>query len=626
MLQAIRSKASSFVVKILFSLLIFTFGVWGIGDIFLNRGPDTTMATVGDRDVSAQQLSDAVQSAIQRLSEQLHTNVDAAKAKQLGVVDKSLQAIVNTDLMGLEIDRLGLTIGDEAVRNEIMSDPTFRNSQGLFDRSVYTQLLAANHLTEPQFEAYTRANMLQAQLLAAITDGVAAPRPLVIALYRYRNEQRVADFVLLPASAAGTIGKPSEDQIAAYYKAHADRYRAPEQRSFTLATLTLDNVAASITVSDDALQQAFKDRQDEFRTPEQRHLEQMLLPDEAAAKQAEAQLAAGKDFAAVAKTVGKMDDPTTLDLGWVTLQDLPPELGGVAFALKEGGTTAPIKSTFGWHILRLEGIKPAIQQSFAEVKDKLKKEVVQDRAGNHIADLANHIDDAIAGGASFTSIVSKFGLKTATVANIDDKGNTPDGKPADLPTPGGSIVKAAFATDPGQMSALSDLGNGGYFIVHVDKVTPAAAKPLAAVHDQVAQDWQDSQRQAALQKLAQTMVDAVNAGKPLKDVAAAHGLTARTSTPFPRTGGDARVPASLVGLLFDAKPGKAVMDVSANNVMVAQLTSIVPAAAGKDLAALQELFSHEAQAIQGDLVQEFTTGLHSTFPVDINKENVDRLM
>ncbi|HUZ74805.1 MAG TPA: SurA N-terminal domain-containing protein [Stellaceae bacterium] len=626
MLQAIRSKASSFVVKILFSLLIFTFGVWGIGDIFLNRGPDTTVATVGDRDITADQLGQAVQASIQRLSAQLGHNVDAAQAKKMGVVTTSLQDMISTDILSLEMERLGLRIGDTAVRDAIISNSSFHNAQGQFDRNLYNQLLAANHLTESQFEEDTRSSLLQAQLLSAITDGVAAPQALAIALYRYRNERRVADFVLLPASAAGTIGTPSDQQIEAYYKAHDEQFRAPERRNFTLATLTLKDVAASVTVTDDVLERAFKDRQDEFRTPEQRHLEQMLLPDEATAKKAEAELAAGKDFATVAKDVAKVQDPSTLDLGWVSNEELPQELGDAAFALKEGGTTKPIKSAFGWHILRLEGVKAATQKTFAQAKDQLKKEVVQDRAGDRIADLANHIDDAIAGGASFASVVSKFGLKTTTIADIDDKGNGADGKPVDLPKPPDAIVHAAFRTNAGQMSSLDDLGNDGYFLVHVDKVTPAAAKPLAEVHDQVVQDWQDAQRQAALQKLAQTMADQVDAGKSLKDVAAAHGLVARTSTPFLRTGGDARVPASLVAKLFETKPGKAIAGISADNVMVAQLNSIVAADPGKELPAVQQVLTQLATSIQSDLVQEYAAGLRKTFPVEINQENVDRLM
>ena len=156
MLQAIRSKATSFVVKILFALLILTFGVWGIGDIFRNRSTDTTVATVGGRTITIEQLATAVRSDLQRLQSVLGGTIDPAQAKQLGVVDNALQRIVGSDLVDLEIDRLHLAVGDEAVRQAILANPAFRNQQGIFDRNLYQAVLANNRMSEPQFEAQLR--------------------------------------------------------------------------------------------------------------------------------------------------------------------------------------------------------------------------------------------------------------------------------------------------------------------------------------------------------------------------------------------------------------------------------------------------------------------------------------
>jgi len=624
MLQAIRSKATSFVVKILFGLLIVTFGVWGIGDIFRNRAPDTTVATVGGRTITADQLSQAVQNQIEQLRSTIGS-IDLAQAKQLGVVDDALQKLINTDLVDLEMERMGLAIGDQAVRDAIFKNPAFHGANGQFDRNTYIQLLAANHMTEAQYEAGLRTDMLREQMISALVTGMLPPDELVTTLYRARNESRVADFVLLPADAGGAIGKPTEDQVAAYYKAHGDQFRAPERRSFKVAMLRLDDLAAGIELTNDQLQQEYKKRLDEFSTPETRHVMQILFSDEATAKEAETQLAAGKDFAAVAKDVAKTDDPASLDLGWVSRDDLPKELADPVFALKEGETTQPIKSTFGWHVLRVIGDKPATQQSFDEVKDKLATEVKHDRASDRISDVANQIDDAIAGGATLDAIVQKFGLKTATLDDVDSEGKGADGKSADLPQPSDTILHAAFSTDSGQTSSLTEMGNDGYFLVHVDKVTPAAVRPLAEVHDKVAEAWQDEERKAALSKVAEGMVAEVKAGKSLKDVAAAHGLVARTSTPVQRSGGDARLPPTLIARLFDLKPGEAVYDGSSDNIVVAQLDSVQPADPAKNPAAVRKLATDLENAMENDLISEFDQGLRRTFPVDVQQSNVDRL-
>jgi peptidyl-prolyl cis-trans isomerase D len=626
MLQLIRSKATSFVVKILFGLLIVTFGIWGVGDIFRDRGgPEATVATVGSRSVTADELNQAVQNDMERLRGALGGSLDAQQAKQLGIVDQALQRLINSDLVELEINRLGLAIGDQATRDAIVGNAQFHDPSGQFDRNIYAQALAANHMTEAQFETLMRGDLLRAQLVESLTSGMTPPQPLVDALYRARAERRVADTVTVPPSAAGTIAAPSEEQIAEYYHAHEDHFRTPERRSFTVATLLAADVAAGIDVSEDDLKTQYASRSDEFHTPAQRHLEQMLLPDEATAKEAQTALAAGKDFAAVAKDVAKSDDPATLDLGWVGEKDLPPELGAPAFALPVGGTTPPIKSTFGWHILRVVEERPATVQTFDQVKDKLKTEIANERAGDRTADIANQIDDAIAGGGTFDDVAKKFALKTVPVTDADADGKLPDGKQATLPEPREPILHTVFATDSGQTSALAELGDDGYYLVRVDKVSPAATQSLADVHDAAAAAWQDQARQAAVQKIADQMAADVNGGKSLKDVAAEHHLTVTPTPALLRTGGDDKVPPALVAKLFDAKQGAAVAEPTADGVMVAQLTTVVPADPAKDQTTVQQLTQQLGGALAGDLADEYQQALRRNYPVSVDQSSVDRL-
>ena len=627
MLQAIRSRATGFVVKILFGILIVTFGLWGIGDIFRNgSSPDTSVAQVGSRSITADQVTQAVQSQIDRLRGLFGGAIDAQQAKQLGVVDQAVQGLVDQNLVEEEINRMGLAIGDEAVRDAILGNSAFHNQSGQFDRNVYNQVLLANHMTEQQFEALEREDLLKQQLTAALVSGVTPPKKLVDVLYRSRAERRVADVVTVPPAAAGVIPQPSDAQIDEFYRAHPDQFQSPERRSFKVALLRLQDVAAGITVSDDQLEAAYNQRQDEFHTPEQRDVMQMLLPDEAAAKTAAAQLAAGKAFAAVAKDVAKMDDPKSLDLGWVKKEDLPPELADAAFAAKEGVPTAPVKSSFGWHILLVSGIKPAETKTFDQVKDQLKQEVASDKAGDRMADLANNIDDAMAGGAGIDDVAQKFGLKLVSVQGVDAQGKDATGKAADLGAAQQTILKTAFSTDKGQTSTLTEMGDNGYFVVQVEDVSPAATQPLADVHDLAAKLWQGDARQQALKKVADAIAAEVNGGKSLKDVAAARKFAVTTSPPLLRTGGDDKVPPSLVAKLFDAKQGEAVTESSGNGILVAQLEQIEPADPAKDETAVKQLGEEIASSLQGDTVAEYDQALRQTFPVKINQDRIDQLI
>lgn len=625
MLQAIRSKANTLIVKILFGVLAITFALWGIGDIFRNWGVDTTVAKVGGKEITAAQLDKVLRSQMAQLSNVLGKDIGMAQAKQLGLVGNALQTMVNTNLIDLEAHRLGLEMGDDGVRQAIITNPDFKGPSGVFDRTRYKQLLAANQLSEPQFEESVRQGLIRGELTNAVVDGLTPTPLLVDTLYRSRAERRTADVVTLTPAAVPAPPTPTAAQLAAFHDAHKDDFRVPEQRTLTLALLRLDDVAATIQVPEDKLKKAYDSHREEFHTPEERQVKQLLLPSKAKADEAETALHGGKTFAAVAKQEASADASTT-DLGWVKQSDLPPELAKAAFALPQDKASAPIKSSFGWHILMVTGIKPAAVQSFAAVKKRLEQEIARDQAADAISDIANHIDDAMAAGDSLASVAKKFGLKTEHIASIDAQGRGRDGKPIDLPQPAAAILHAAFATDAGQSSALTELGNNGYFIVHVDNVTPASVEPLSAAHAKAVSLWQAEQKKDALAKLAHAIIDEVKEGKSLKRVAADRKLSVTTTAALQRTGGDAAVPPALVAEIFDAKKGAAVSAASGDNFVVAQVKTIEPADPKKDPGAVKALSEQLTSEMRNDMLHAFDQALRGYFPVEINQSNLDRLL
>ncbi len=210
MLQAIRSKAGSLIVKILFALLIVSFGVWGIGDIFRERSAaETTVASVGDINIQADELQNAVRNEMARMNSLFGGNFGAEQAKQLGLVDSVLNRIVGSDLLDLEERRLRLLVDDQVVRGAIMANPTFRNSAGVFDRNIFVNVLAANQLSEDRYVSLLRREIARGNLTGAVAGGAVAPTQLIDPLYRTRNEKRVADTVLVASDKVTDIAEPA---------------------------------------------------------------------------------------------------------------------------------------------------------------------------------------------------------------------------------------------------------------------------------------------------------------------------------------------------------------------------------------------------------------------------------
>ncbi|HXC12543.1 MAG TPA: SurA N-terminal domain-containing protein [Stellaceae bacterium] len=621
MLQAIRSKAGSVVVKGLFALLIMTFGIWGIGDIFRNRPTDTAVAAVGGQSIDANALQTALQPALERLSTQLGTQVDLRQAKQMGVVEQVLGQLVDDNLLDQEAQRMQLDVSDSVIRDSITQDPMFRRANGVFDRDAFNALLAANHMTEPEYVNSIRRDIPREDLLLAVTVGAAAPPAMVDRLYRYRDEKRVADIVTLPDNATADAGQPTDAELTKFYDAHQDTFRAPEYRNFTLASLTPSDLAPKIDIPEAKLKSAYDQRQDEFVLPERRDVQQILAPSEGQAKAAEAALAAGKDWTEVARTIAGQD-PQTIDLGLMKREELPQNLADVAFGLELNKPSQPIKSALGWHILRVVRIVPPTTQSFDEAKAKLQADLAHNEAVDRLYTVANRVDDALAGGATLDEAAAKFGLKRSVVASVDEKGLGRDSQKVALPVSPTEVLKLAFTTEEGRTSRVTQASDGAIFVLHMDKIVPPTVRPLAEVKDKAVASWQIEKRKEIVAKQAEALAGEVTQGTQLAAVAAAKGLKAVNSPPFQRQSENATgVPPALVDKLFAAKPGGVVTLSDATGSYVAQLAKVEAPQA----AATPELSREVTAGIQADLGEEYTRALRARFPVEIHRDTLDRL-
>jgi len=624
MLQAIRSKAGSLVVKTLFGLLILTFGIWGIGDIFRNRPTDTVIATVGDQSIRAEDLEAAVRRELEHMKARVGVPIDIQQAKKFGMIDDVLDELIERSLLGQEAARLRLEVSDDVIRKATTDNSKFKTPDGHFDRALFNAVLAQNHLTEDQYVTLLRHDIPREDLSQAVTMGAAAPQSMIDLLYRYRNEKRVADILSLLIADAGDVGQPSEAQLTEFYDGHQDLFRAPEYRGFTLASLSPSDVSQSIEIPEAKLKEEFDDRQDEFQLPEQREVQQILAPSEDKVKEAEATLGAGKDWNEVATQIAGQN-PETIELGLMKREELPRVLSDIAFELPLNKPSEPVKTPLGWHILRIVKIEPAVTQTFEQAKSKLEAQLIHDEAVDRIYKVANRVDDALAGGMTLEDAAAKFELKKTEIAAAEQGGHDPEGKPIALPIPPNEVLKLVFATNEGQTSRVTESPDGGIFMVRVGKIIPPAVKPLALVREQAVEGWQADKRREKVTKIAADLVVAVKPDLRLAAVAAEKGLKITTSPPLSHrpARGDTTSPA-LLAKLFAAKPGEVVTAADAAGSYVAQLDEVKTPEPPSESAAA-EVSRDLNQGIRTDLEAEFTQALRARFPVNIRREEVDRL-
>ena len=626
MLEAIRKRTASIFVKGLLGLLVVSFAIWGIGDVFSPGSRTTAVAEVGDVEIRPDRFNTEFQREMRRLRTVFGGDLDLERARALGLPHSVLGRMINDILFAQGADALGVAISDDLVSGEIRGTQAFRNIRGTFDRARFEQFLQSERLTEDGFVAQVRRDLTRAQFLDSVQAGAAAPRTLVTAMYNRRQEKRVADVLRVADGTMTGIPEPDEETLAAFHEDNAGRFTAPEYRALTVVSLTAEDLAKEIAISDEALREAFEAREDEFDRPERRRLQMMVLDDEDAARRAYGMLGEGRDFAGVAKEVANVDGEI-LDLGWVTRDQLLPELADAVFSLQEGRYSEPVKSPLGWHLLRLVDVEAARRQTLDEVRQALTADLARDRAIDSLVDLANRLEDELGGGATLEEAASMLTLKLTKIPAIDRGGRTAGGDPVrDLP-PGGQFLATAFQTAEDTESALTEAGTDAYFIVRIDSVVAPALRPLDSIRAEVARAWKAERRTEKAKETAEGILARLRDGVKLAAVAAEMGLGIKTTEPFTRSSGAAAsgLAGALVRGLFEVRPGEATMARAVDGYDVARLKEVRAADPFADKDGLEALRARITDSVRSDLLVQLAGALRKRYPVTVNRQVFENL-
>ena len=622
MLEAIRKRSSGIVIKGLLAMLILSFALWGIADVFTPGGVDRTVATVGETEVSPVEVRRDFQREVERLSGMLGTRLDTDQARALGVADGVLNRIIDRTLFGLAAIDQGIVVSDELVRRDIRDINEFKNASGDFDRLRFQQALQMNGLSEQGFIALTRQDMARTQYLSMIGAAPAAPKRMTETLFAYYNEKRVAEVLAIPYSTVAVLPAPDDAQLAEFHTKNAARFTAPEFRKLTYISLTADDLAKEIAISDEEIAAEYASRQDEFTTPEKRVLKQIRTSDEVAAKRAHDMLKGGANFATVAKDVADLS-PDQLDLGAMSRSQLPPELAEAAFTLKQGDFSEPLKSVLGWHILSLVDIIASTQQTLEETKEGISSDMATEKAIDSLYQVANGLEDELGGGATLEEAARAHNLPIRTIPTIDRNGNANGARVEGVPA--GNFLQVAFDTLEGQDSQLSETGSDGYYIVRVDLVTSPMLRPLASIRNDVIKAWQDEQQALDAKKLADELIAKLKAGNQLETLAEDLGLTVTISEPFTRRSNASGLPPGLVSSLFKSSVGDASEAVANGAHIVARLQNVIEVNTVAEKKKLDELGQQITQAMRSDLLGQLSSGLRQSYPVSVNSASLDAL-
>jgi len=615
MLGSFRKGRANVLIWVLMAMLVVGLGGWGIG-VSGGLSPQY-VARVGDRPVTTDDYVRALQQELRSYSQQLGRDLPMAEARDYGIDRVVLGRLVNDAALDEEAARLGVSAGDDRVREQVMATAAFKGADGNFSREAYTYALERIGMQPAEFEALLRGEAARESVAEAVQAAVRMPETAARAVLDFLGEERGFEWVRLDAGLLpAPVAAPTDAELQAEYDAHPHRYTRPETRRITYASITPEALAATVEVPEEELRAAYDADVATYRTPERRVADRIGFPDAEAAAAAKARLDAGEiDFDALAAERGLK--PEDIDQGFVTADELSGEARDLVFGAEGPGIVGPVETSLGPSLFRINAILAATTTPFEEARADLASNRARGEAERRIHEDTAHIEDLLAGGATAEEIAAETVLEPGTLAlDAGTKGGLAD-DPA--------FRAAALEAEVRVETDLIALEGGGTATLRVDAVDPPALEPLAEVRDRVAADWTAARTAEALTELADGYVSEIGGGLTLAALAERLGRPLETVAPLTRGDTAEGAPPALVAEVFAAEPGSAAVLADGDTVILARVGAALPfdPAAAENAAVADAIEGQFDEQAADDVLTLFVAAVRDAAGVSVNQGLVE---
>jgi peptidyl-prolyl cis-trans isomerase D len=561
MLQRIRDGLQSqrWLTYAVIGALVLVFAVWGAyGIVDLSIGTGNYAAKANGEKISIKEANDQWQRAQMEWQQRFGGELPADFKTRLQ--DQVLESLVTSALLQKHSRKLGYRVSDAQVHEMIRQIPAFQ-VDGKFSPDAARAALANAGLTSDQFELEVRRDLERRQLEESIrVSNFLTPAELK-RMQSLQSEQREVRFVSFTPEKFADKAVTDDAAVQAYYTKNQARFMTPESVRLAYGELRLEQLASQIVVSDKDLADAYELHKASYVQGEKRRARHILIEagkdDAAAQKKAQEVLAEAKsgDFAELAKKYSQ--DPGSAqqggDLGWSEkgLSGFDPAFEEAEFSMNVGEVRGPVKTKFGYHIIKLDAVEPAKVRTLEEVRSELEGVVRREQAATRFGDVQESLQQKLeARSADFDALVKEYNLQTGEVAEYRrGSGGAPLGESPDLD----EVVFSSSVLDDKLVGGPVALGEDRIVIVKSLEHRKPAPKPIAEVRDEIVKSIRDELGREEATKAAEAARAKLAGGATLDDLTKELGLTAEPARFIGRD--DPAVPAPIRTTAFElAKP------------------------------------------------------------------------
>lgn len=534
MLDGIRANAQSFGVKLAFGLIIIVFVFWGISAY---TGPANIVASVAGKNITAVEFQRTYEEQVQQIR-RAYPDLSLDIIRSLGLDRQVLESLIIRKRFELESERTGVSVSPYDIRRYAESLGVFNGPDGKFDRDVYLAQLKSWNTTASQFEDNIRRDLLPAKFDSLVSAGTWSDPKFARNFFNFVLETRDVSYLFFPAEKHLAAAAPSEEDLEKGYEVRKALYTLAPRVRLEYVNLDPALLGDPSSISDEAVAEAYNQRRSQYSTPEQvkaRHILVMVDENapEADVKKAEERIRAietrilnGADFADVARETGEDGTaPLGGDLGWFSHSQMVPAFADAAFALSAGAMSEPVRSRFGFHLIKVEDKKAAETKSLDDVREELRANLAALAARDGLQEKIDQVLASALGGASMADAAAAVGLtvQETELLRANELGslgvNAADAETL-MSAPADQVVATALLTDSGAL------------VVKVVESLPETVQPLDEVREDLVY-WLTREKSRELAKAeAETARAAFTAGNPAGELLD----EVRKSQPFERNG------------------------------------------------------------------------------------------
>jgi len=602
-----QTKGSRIFVWAMLAMIIV--GLIGFGSTNLS-GNIRSIGSVGDQEISVNTYARSLQQEIAAAEAQVGRSISFAEAQAFGIDARTLAQVITVALLDAEMSRLGVSVGDEILREQLLQIQAFQGLNGQFDREAYSFALQNAGLSESEFEEQLRNEISRTLLQSAILGGTTANDTFAKAMVGFLRETRDLTWSELTLDdLETTVAAPDEAALKSYYDENIADYTQPETRHITYVWLTPDMIVDTVEIDEQALRDSYARRADEFNTPERRLVERLSFPDMSSAQGAVSRLANGE--ASFEELVAERGlELIDIDLGDVTREELG-QSGDAVFADATLGVVGPLQTSLGPVVYRVNAILSAQTTEFEDALPLLRDELAYDRAHRVIDTLMSDVDDMLAAGATLEDVANDTEMQLGSIGYHAAISDAIAGY-ADFRTAASQVTTDDFPE-------VATLDDGGIFALRLDAIEEEQPESFDAVREAVSEDLLRSLQIEQLEKQAQERIDAISSGASFAEL----GMTANVETALTRNSQISGAPAILALNAFElANTGDLGSLNTGTSVIIYRLDAVVaPDLTSDESTSLTNVVTRQIEAeLEQEIFEAFANAVRARTEIKIKDQ------